>query len=749
MSAISTKLVCFTICFCTTFLFSQDPSILSVDRIYNSDEFRLNSFGPIRWLEDGNYYTTIEKTESSKSGFDIVQYETKNANRSILVSADQLIPANGKAPLLPSSYQWSVDKKYLMIYTNTKKVWRYHTRGDYWVLNISTGELKQVGKDHNPATLMFAKFSPDSRNVAYVSKNNIYYEDLITNKEIQLTFDGCDSIVNGTSDWVYEEEFSLRDGYRWSPDGKHIAYWQFNTSGTGTFYMINNTDSIYSKPIPLPYPKVGTQNSACKVGFINLESAKTTWFKVVGNPRMNYIPKMEWAASSEEVVIQQMNRLQNTNNVLLGSVKNGAVRQILKEKDDAWIDLNDDLIWLKKGNYFTWISDRDGWRHLYLVSRDGKSIELRSPGKFDIIKVLKIDEKSGWVYFIASPNNPAEEYLFRLSLFGKTKIEQITPESFKGTHSYDISPNLKWAIHTYSNFTYPDKIDLIEIDDHRSTRILEDNKKLKMTFDKLNRGEVEFFKIQTDENIEMDAWMIKPPNFNPDKKYPLFIYVYGEPANQTVLNSWSLRRRLWFFLLAQKGYIIVSIDNRGTPGPKGRSWRKSVYRKIGIIAPQDQAAATRKLLETRTYLDKERVGIWGWSGGGQMTLNAMFKYPNLYKTGMAISFVSDQRLYDTIYQERFMGLPKDNEAGYRLGSPVNFAANLKGNLLIVHGTGDDNVHYQSFEYLVNELVKHNKKFTMMTYPNRSHSINEGKNTQRHLFSLLTNFLENNLQAGAK
>ncbi len=270
-----------------------------------------------------------------------------------------------------------------------------------------------------------------------------------------------------------------------------------------------------------------------------------------------------------------------------------------------------------------------------------------------------------------------------------------------------------------------------------------------MTFDKLNRGEVEFFKIQTDENIEMDAWMIKPPNFNPNKKYPLFIYVYGEPANQTVLNSWSLRRRLWFFLLAQKGYIIVSIDNRGTPGPKGRSWRKSVYRKIGIIAPQDQAAATRKLLETRTYLDKERVGIWGWSGGGQMTLNAMFKYPNLYKTGMAISFVSDQRLYDTIYQERFMGLPKDNEAGYRLGSPVNFAANLKGNLLIVHGTGDDNVHYQSFEYLVNELVKHNKKFTMMTYPNRSHSINEGKNTQRHLFTLLTNFLENNLQAGAK
>jgi dipeptidyl-peptidase-4 len=729
--------------------FAQDKSMLSLDRIFNSREFNSKFFGAIRWIDGGDSYTSVERSKTVKGGFDIVQYETKTAKRKILVSSEKLKPKGADKALYISNYIWSEDKTKLLIFTNTRKVWRYHTRGDYWVLNLKTGKLQQIGKSLKATTLMFAKFSPNSKQVAYVSENNIYVENLKSGKIKALTRSGSRSIVNGTSDWVYEEEFGLRDGFRWSPDSKHIAYWNFDTSGTGVFYLINNTDSLYSKPVPFPYPKVGTQNSACRVGVVNVESAETTWFKTNADLRMNYIPKMEWAANSDEVMIQQMNRLQNTNNVLLGSVKDGSTKRILKEVDEAWIDVTDDLKWLKGGKYFTWLSDRDGWRHLYLVSRDGKSIDLRSEGKFDIVSILKIDEQSGWVYYIASPKNATERYLFRLSLFGEKKIEQITPSSYKGTSRYYLSPNLNWAIHYFSNVSTPNRISLIKLQTHKEERLLEDNKELKAKYESLAKNDMEFFKVKNDDGLDMDAWMIKPPNFDAKKKYPLFFYVYGEPAGQTVLNRWAGKRGLWFQMLAQKGYVVVSVDNRGTPGPKGRAWRKSIYEKIGILAPIDQAAATRNILKNYSFLDKNRIGIWGWSGGGQMTLNAMFKYPDLYKVGMAIAFVSDQRLYDTIYQERFMGLPKDNVVGYRDGSPINFAKNLKGKLLIVHGTGDDNVHYQSFERLTNELILHNKEFSMMVYPNRTHSISEGKNTSRHLYRLLTNYLLNNLEAGAK
>ncbi len=733
---------------CTCAL-SQDKSVLSVDRIFHEKDFSSAFFGTIRWINGGDAYTMIEPSKTRSGGFDIVQYSTKDQERQILVKSESLIAKGAETPLYISDYDWSADDNYLLVFTNTRKVWRYHTRGDYWVLNLKTGKLKQVGKSLKEATLMFAKFSPNSQEIAYVSENNIYTENITSGKITALTTSGSSSIINGTSDWVYEEEFGLRDGFRWSADSKNIAYWNFNTEGTGVFYLINNTDSLYSKPIPFPYPKVGTQNSAVKVGVVNLDTKKTTWINVTGDSRMNYIPKMKWAANSSELIIQQLNRLQNTNNVLVASIKDGSTKLILKETDDAWVDLNDDLKWLQDGKYFTWVSDRDGWNHLYLISRDGKEIDLRSVGEFDIVSIQKIDEKSGWVYYIASPKNATERYLFRLSLFGEKKIEQVTPNSFKGTNRYYLSPNLNWAVHYYSNTEQPTITNLIDLQTHKVERVLEDNAELKAKFDKLAKNKVEFFTVKNDENMDMDAWMMKPPNFDPKKKYPLFFYVYGEPAGQTVLNRWEGTRGLWFRMLAQKGYVVVSVDNRGTPGPKGRAWRKSIYEKIGIIAPIDQAAATRNILKTYSFLDKDRVGIWGWSGGGQMTLNALFKYPELYHTGMALAFVADQRLYDTVYQERFMGLPKDNIVGYRDGSPINFAKNLQGKLLIVHGTGDDNVHYQSFERLVNELVLHNKEFSMMSYPNRTHSISEGTNTSRHLYHLLTNYLLNNLEAGAK
>lgn len=729
-------------------LAQQDSTLLSVERIFGGTEFKAETFGPARWLDNGKSYTTLEKVASDTSMTDIVKYDTKSGARSILVSAKQLIPNGAAKQLKIDAYEWSSNKELLLLFADTKRVWRYNTRGDYWVLNLKTGALKKLGGDAKPATLMFAKFSPDGSRVGYVRENNVYVENLQSGEITALTTDGSETIVNGTSDWVYEEEFGLRDAFRWSPDGQKIAYWRFDKSGVGTFYMINNTDSLYSRPIPLEYPKVGTTNSDCKVGVVSTAGGETTWFQVPGDPRNNYIPRMEWADNSSEVLIQQLNRLQNTNTVWLGSTTDGSVKTVLIDKDDAWVEVNEDVKWLDSGKAFTWLSDRDGWLHIYKISRDGGKITLLTPGNYDVVKVEFIDPKGGWVYFTASPDNPTQRYLLRMPLSGEGTPEALTPLDQAGTHSYQISPDAKWAFHTYSNFETPPMVSLVSLPDHRRQRVMLDNKALREKVSALKKSPAEFFRVDIG-GVELDAWEIKPPDFDSSKKYPLFFYVYGEPAGQTVLDRWFGSRYLWHLMLAQQGYVVMSVDNRGTPGPRGRDWRKSIYRQIGILASRDQAAAARKILKTRTYLDAGRVGIWGWSGGGSMTLNMLFRYPEIYHTGIAISFVSNQRLYDTIYQERYMGLPDDNVEGFTKGSPITYAQNLKGNLLIIHGTADDNVHYQNFELLVNKLIENNKHFTMMAYPNRSHSIKEGKGTRLHLFDLMTRYLNENLPANGR
>lgn len=401
------------------------------------------------------------------------------------------------------------------------------------------------------------------------------------------------------------------------------------------------------------------------------------------------------------------------------------------------------------GSAFTWLSERDGWRHLYLVSRSGEKITLLTPGQFDVISTLSIDEKGGWAYYIASPDNPAQRYLYRSPLDGSGKVERVTPANQKGMNRYQISTDSKWAFHTYSSFDTPPIIELVSLPEHTTKIVLADNSELRSKLDVLKRTPTEFFRVDIGEGVQLDGWCMKPPDFNPEKKYPLFFFVYGEPAGQTVNDTWGGKRYLWHLMLAQQGYLVMSVDNRGTSAPRGREWRKCIYRQVGILASADQAAATRAIIKRWSYVDPDRIGIWGWSGGGSMSLNAIFRYPDLYHTAMAIAFISNQRFYDTIYQERYMGLPDDNEEGYTNGSPITFAHQLKGNLLIVHGTADDNCHYQSFEVLVNEMIKHNKRFSMMSYPNRTHAINEGENTRRHLYGLLTGYLNENLPAGPR
>jgi len=723
--------------------------LLNLDRIFVTREFVAEHFGPARWMKDGSSYTTVEDSATVKNGKDIVLYSAAIGKREILVPASSLIPADEPTPLQIENYQWSADRKLLLIFTNTQRVWRQNTRGDYWVLDMASSKLKKLGAGFEPAMLMFAKFSLSGHQVAYVYKNNLYAEDIASARITQLTWDGSNTMINGAGDWVYEEEFSLRDGFRWSPDGNFIAFWQLDSSGIKDFYLINNTDSLYPRIIPIKYPKVGEMNSACRIGVVNSFGGEVKWLKVPGDPRSNYIARMDWANNSKELVLQHLNRLQNTNEVMLGDISTGEVRTIFTDRDETWVEVVDDLHWLAGGKYFIWLSERDGWNHVYLVPRSGGEVKLITPGAFDVISVEGIDDKGGWLYYIASPDNPTQRYLFRSRLDGKGKAERISPLSQPGTHSYDISPSCKWAFHTYTTFDTPPVTDLIRLPQHSSVRTLAANQELISKVNALKRRPTEFFRVDIGNGVLLDGWCIKPPDFDPNKRYPLFINVYGEPAAQTVLDRWGGNTYLWHLMLAQQGYIIVSIDNRGTPAPRGREWRKCIYRQIGILASADQAAAVKEIIKEWPYVDSSRIGIWGWSGGGQMTLNAMFRYPDLYKTGIAVAFVSDQRLYDTIYQERYMGLPKDNEDGYKNGSPITFADQLKGNLLIVHGTGDDNVHYQSFERLVNELIANNKRFSMMVYPNRSHGIYEGKNTTLHLYETLTRYLNQNLPPGPK
>ncbi|KAL7469464.1 hypothetical protein ACHAXS_009717 [Conticribra weissflogii] len=895
---------------------------------------------------------------------DLIWHDVATNTTSVYVSSSLLIPPGHDAPLVIDDYALSPDKSRLLIFTNAQKVWRKKTRGDYWVLDITARDLRQLGISSDgvegsggssgsggggtggvvsgigsgvhgrgkggrsksngnrgsgnggadnskynapPASLMFATFSPAGDKVAYLSNNNLYVQDLHTFRITPLTVDGSSTIINGTFDWVYEEEFRLRKGFSWSPDGKRIAFWQLNQEGVRVVNLVNNTDHLYPVVMGIPYPKAGEVNCACRIGVVEVEhgedddeedhssreedvggtedfsgaitkrrrpretndeendsSPPITWIHIPGDSRNHYITSLDWIPNNNNnnnnhnndkslLVFQRLNRLQNTLHIITadptahqhahshghshqphGSSSSSSSRShhnskltcTFIDRDEAWIDLpaatwtgeeSSGIKFVDEGKKFLWLSERNGWRQLFLVERvvhggsgsggsggiarvgriDGNGggvWELTERG-FDVLEIAGVDEdengSGGWVYYIASPGDPLRRYLYRSRMDYATttsvtideptatntedvtsnsfKIpphERITPQTMPGTHSYRFSHDGKYAIHVYSAFTSPETTDIVRMPDHKTIHILADNREVRERISNGGLPEPEFFRVpitvndgyenetnsnstneasnDKESNLELDAYILHPPNFDHTKKYPVLFYVYGEPAMQVVRDIWGGRTSLWHMMLAQQNYVVCSIDNRGTPSPRGRAWRKCVYRKIGIIAPSDQAKATQAILKSRPYLDSNRVAIWGWSGGGSMSLNAIFRYPNLYHTAMSIAPVPNQRVYDTIYQERYMGLPSDNVEGFRDGSPITHAKNLKGNLLIVHGTGDDNCHYAGTEALINELILHNKQFSMMAYPNRSHSISEGVNTTRHLFTLLTNFLRRNV-----
>jgi dipeptidyl-peptidase-4 len=711
-----------------------------LERIFKYDEYAAKTVAQPAWIDGGTRYAALEPSASAAGARDIVEYDSATGARTVLVAASALKPEGASAPLSIDGYAWSADRARLLVFTNAKKVWRQNTRGDYWVLDRASGALRKLGGDAAPSTLMFAKLSPDGRRVGYVRDRDLYVEDVGGGATTRLTKAENEQIVNGTSDWVYEEELDLRDGFRWSPDGRRLAYWNFDTSGIEPFTLVNDTDALYPSLTRIPYPKAGTTNSAVRIGVVDAAGGPTTWIDAPGNPRDSYLARIAWAEDGRAVAVQQLNRLQNRNDVLVADARTGAVRRAHRDESKAWVDVTDDFTWLDGGKAFLWVSEKDGWRHLYRVATDGSGDRLLTKFDGDIISVSAVDAAAGWAYFLASPASAIEQYLYRAKLGGAGGVERVTPEAAPGFHTYNVSPNLRWAFHTYSRLDVPPTTELISLPDHRVVRTLVDNAALKEKLAAPANPPTEFFSVEVGDGVTLDGWLVKPKAFDASRTYPLLMFVYGEPASQTVLDRWGGNRQLFHRALANDGFVVASVDNRGTPAPKGAAWRKVVYGTIGDLSSKEQARAVRALIARHSFIDGNRVAVWGWSGGGSSTLNAMFRFPDLFKVGVAVAPVPDQRLYDTIYQERYMGLPQQNADGYRLGSPINFAEGLKGRLLIVHGSGDDNVHYQGTERLVNRLVALGKPFDLMVYPNRSHAIAEGEGTTLHVYSLIARYL---------
>lgn len=698
----------------------------------------------IKWTADGTSMYENEKNSITKMNL-------KTGQQTVLVPAD-VLKVNGTS-IKVADFEVSHNDQLVLIFTNTARVWRYNTRGDYWYYHIPTKRLQQIGKDRPAQSLLYAKISPDGELAAYVSENNLYVEELASGKSKALTStNNTRKLINGTFDWVYEEEFGCRDGFRWSADSKSIAYWQVDANQIKDYYMLNTTDGNYSKVIPVEYPKVGEQPSPVKIGVVTIRTGETKWMNIPGDAANNYLPRMEWSGA-DELIVQQLNRKQNESKLYFCNTTTGEANQFYAETDKAWIDIksrwNDDdprgWEFIEKGKSFLWVSEKDGWRHIYKVTRDGKET-LLTIGNYDIAAISAVDEVKNELYFIASPDNAIQRYLYKVKMDGKSKAVRVTPAGYEGTNSYECSPTGSYAVHSFTSRSVAPATQFLNLATHKPVA----GEELLKTMKPVKRDNLEYFTITTEDGVTMDGWISKPKNYDPSKKYPVVLYVYSEPAATTVEDDFYAGNNFLFGGdMNAQGYFYVSFNSRGTPTLKGAEWRKSIYKQIGRINIRDQAMGMKKLLADRSYLDASRVAAWGWSGGGSSTLHLLFQYPDLFQTGISIAAVGNQLFYDNIYQERYMGLPQENKDDFIKGSPITYAKNLKGNLLYIHGTGDDNVHYSNAEVLVNELIKNGKLFQFMPYPNRTHSISEGAGTFQHLSKLYTAYLKEKCPPGAR
>jgi dipeptidyl-peptidase-4 len=712
--------------------------------IYERREFVAKLVRPAAWLPDSSGFLALQETAAGSNERELVQYETATGQRTVLLSLAQLVPPAGSKPLAIDDCVASPDGSRVLLQTNARVDESGGGRRlvDYWMLERRSGTLRElvVAVDRVP---LRNSFSSDGQHMLYVREHNLYARDLRSDQTATLTTDGVvDAMMNAGA------------GASWSPDGRQIVYVQSDSRAVGLRPMLDQSDPTYPKVRYRRYARVGTTIPTLRVGVVGAEGGETRWLPIAAAPAGFYLGGVSWAGSSDEVLVEKLSRGRDAREFLLVNVRAGSVAQMYQETDPAWVDAsynaNAGLEWIRDGRAFVLLSEKDGWRHAYVVSRDGTQQTLLTPGPSDIIARGRVDERGGFFYYLASPDNATQRYLFRVRLDGTGKPERVSPQHPPGTHGYDFSPDGRFAVHAYSTYDTPPVFELVELKPQRVVRVLEDNQALRARAAASITRPIEFLKLTIAGGVEMDAWLMKPPNFDASKKYPVFVFIYGEPHLQTVTDDWSGGgQNLFSRAIAEAGYLVVSIDNRGTPAPKGAAWRRAVYGSLGPLSTEEQAAGLRELGRTRPYVDLSRVGIWGWSGGGSNTLNAIFRKPDDYQVAIAVAPKPQPELYNAWFQEIYMRTREENPEGYRRAGAIHYAEGLKGHLLIVHGTGETNTHLQITEGLVDRLIELGKRFDYMSYPNRDHGLSEGPGTSLHLRLLIARYLIEHLPPGPR
>jgi len=705
----------------------QNNAKISVEDIWEKYEFVPRSVPGFNFLNDGKHYTRLEENK-------IKQYDLTTGKFTKDIFDASSVSENSEFNGKMDDYTFSKDESKILIKTETESIYRRSTRANFYVWDKNNNTLTTVEKEGKQR---YTSFSDDATKVAFVRENNMYYKNLTNGKITQITSDGkFNEIINGSADWVYEEEFAIAKTFEWSPDGNKIAFLRFDESEVKEFTMTLYNKDLYPEYETFKYPKVGEKNAIVSVHIFDVKTEKITKVETGNEPDM-YFPRIKWTLDANKLCVFKMNRHQNELELLLADATTGKTSLMLKEKNKYYIDITDDMTFLEDGKCFIWTSERDGFNHIYMYELDGKLKRQLTKGNFDVTSFYGVDEKRKTIYFQAAEESPMERQVYSLSYKGKKK-KKITPA--KGTNRTQWSSNFDYYVNTHSTLNSPATYTVYE-NSGKEIRVIEDNAAMKTTQQNYGWNNFEFFEVPIEGGEKLNGWMLKPANFDPNKKYPVFMYVYGGPGSQTVNDSWGGFNHWWYQMLVQNGYIVVSVDNRGT-GARGQEFKKMTYLELGKYETMDQISAA-KYLGDQAYVDAERIGIFGWSYGGYMSSLCLFKGADVFKSAIAVAPVTNWKWYDTIYTERYMRTQKENESGYKDNSPVNFTDLMKGKYLLVHGVADDNVHFQNTAEMVNALVRSNKQFDTYFYPNRNHGI-FGGTTRLHLYNKMTDFIYENL-----
>ena len=727
------KNVSFTVAVLICFISFSQKSINN-QIIWYSGTFYPEQINAVNSLKDGQHFTSLD-----------VNYKTGNTELNKYAYSDYskiecILSSKEINGINFSNYQFNHDESKLLISSETESIYRHSSKSNFYVYDITASKLHPL-TDFSLGKQRLAEFSPSGDKIAFVRDNNIFISSLMDSSEIQITTNGkINETINGATDWVYEEEFSFHKGFEWSLDGSKLAYYSFFEGDVKEFQM-EMYGSLYPDHYKFKYPKAGEDNSIVSIFVYELQQERTTAFDIGSNPDI-YIPRIKWTKDPDVLSVLKMNRLQNQIELLKGRFSadrpnsHGVKTEVIyKENAKTYIDVHDNLNFLDGDSKYIWTSEKDGYNHIYLMN-SGKETQLTN-GKWEVTEVYGYDKKSNLIYFQAAKDHPTKREVYCLDLTND-ELRKLSPDS--GTNEAEFSSTYDYFIHYNTTANTPHNITL-----HKKSgeliKVLKDNNALKSRMSNFDLSKKEFFTIKNNKDQDLNAWMIKPTNFKKNKKYPLLMFVYGGPGINTVNDSWEWMNYFWWQMLAQNGYIVVSVDARGT-GYRGRDFKHSTYLQLGKYETEDQIAAA-KYLGSLNYIDSERIGIFGWSYGGYMSSLCITKGADVFKTAIAVAPVSNWRYYDNIYTERFMRTPKENGENYDVNSPINHVEKLKGNYLLIHGTADDNVHYQNAVEMVNALVKANKQFDFFAYPNKNHGI-YGGNTRWHLYDMMTNYLFENL-----